>query len=150
MGGKYSIQARQYSLKFGTSIHTCAKQTPGEQSPLPIPAGTSIATFTHKVPRQKRAGLGAQIVRRKHIPCFKNSNSSGRGNKNLQQAEKGVKLSFWGEGTNSRATASQNLWTLWWRASLQEGDGTCTSCPAPSWSNRHRSWLYTVCTTTSS
>lgn len=66
MGGRYSIQAHQFGLKLGTSIHTYAKQTREEQSALPIPAGTS--TFTHKVTGQKRAGLSAQIVIRKYVP----------------------------------------------------------------------------------
>lgn len=81
MGGKYSIQARWYSLTFATSIHTYAKQTPREQSATPIPTGTFTPTFTHKVPSQMRAGLRVQIVIRKSIPFFKNISSSGRGNK---------------------------------------------------------------------
>lgn len=48
VGGKYSPQAHHSHLKFGTFIHTYAKQTPGEQNALPIPTGTSTSTFTHK------------------------------------------------------------------------------------------------------
>lgn len=127
--GKNSTQAHRYCPKFGTSIHTFAEQTPGDQSALWIPTGTSTSTFTRKVPRSKRVGLSTQIVI-KNAPFFKNSSSSGRGNKNLQQEAKGVK-SFWGEGTKSRATTSQNLWAFWWWVSLYEDDGRWTSCPAP-------------------
>jgi len=74
---KYSIQAHQYSLKRGPSLHSRAKQTPGEQSAPPTPAAAFTCTLTRQVPSQKGAGLSAQVIVRKSVPFLKTSSSSG-------------------------------------------------------------------------
>lgn len=118
VGGKYSPQAHHSHLKFGTFIHTYAKQTPGEQNALPIPTGTRTSTFTCKCQARGRHESVPKLLKKCSL-------------KSLKQAKKSVKLSFWGQGTKRRAIISQNLQTSWHQVSLQEENGTCTSCPAP-------------------
>lgn len=113
--------------------HLCKASTRGEVCPANPSRNICIHLYSYNA--KKRAGLSAHTVKRQHVPFFKNSSSNGRGNKTPPWEEKGVNLSFQGEGTKNRAVVSQTLCIFWW---LQEDDGTYAFL---SWSNRSRRWL---------
>lgn len=68
MGGKYSPEAHHLYLKFGTFIHSYAKQTPGEQNALPIPTGTSTSTFTYKRQARVQQESGPKLLKESMFP----------------------------------------------------------------------------------